>query len=352
MHIYKKFFIVIFAIAIFVLLSFLFLVANTPREKIEVDVKEKVKPVTLIDFYVNEHFLEQEVNLIYLDDLRPNIKISASFDLRPKEKVSLFIDNSSNVIKDSFYGDTSYDDAGLSIEFVPSFALTPGLHTLEFVLFDNEEKHNIKRNFFVGYYDSFDKNLSNSKVWIIPEKNPDNWFLVKNGNLSIIPQTKDGHSSLAFLYQIENNVKVDFSLKPLGENVSLLFYFINSVKNQFVFGSNDNQSTVLLRNDKGGSSTLYGKEFKFETESSYQIRIVRKNGEYTLSARKNSDENKINPFLEEDCFEKLLVYIDPYFEKTSSHPTNIGFALWNNSNGVFLDDVYILTGDIPTFLKP
>jgi hypothetical protein len=334
---YKKF-ILISLVLIGTLTSLFFIYKNCFEKKIITEpIKEPIEFLTIdID---GKTLVSEENNFIYSSFLRPkfNIFIPQNIDI---ESLSLKIDNSENVLVDEFYGKTSIDETKRSLTFWPSYMFTPEKHRL-IVEYQNlnGKSFSLNSEFILVFNENFNEPLKNSKVWIIPQNRPSDWFNVKDSKLLAKPMTNDNFSSLAFLYTFEKDVTVDFELTPVKNKVSMIFYFLEI--GSFTIGSNDNKTIVLIRENQ---PDLFAKSFELLAGHRYHIHITRKDFEYKLGIKELFNGQKIDfmdRFLEENI---LLNYADIDIlnnNQNTFRKNHIGFSLWGNSDGVFIDDIFI-----------
>jgi len=326
---YKKFILVLLLIILVLVVSFFIYKKHFRQESI---VEPIIEPKEILTVYVDGKKLDKEKdNFIYSSTLFPKFSIFIPENVE-KESVNFQIDSSKNVLTDEFYGDTDWSEKGRRFIFRPSYMLVPQIHQ---VIVDYKDLDgnlaSMNFDFILVFQESFDKPLEDSSVWIVPEDRSPEWFRVQDGKLLAQPATKDGHSSLAFLYPFPGDITVDFKLIPIGDNVSLVFYFLDS--KDFVIGSNSNNKMILFRK---GESSLAGKNFELASNRNYHIRITRKECVYQLAIRELVDEARVDStaeFLSENI---MIEYKD-----CSYYSDHIGFSLWQNSSGVFIDNVFI-----------
>lgn len=329
-----------FIFLVLVLVALLALLFFTKKEYLKEETIKKLieEPVEALTIDVDGiRIVKEKNNLVYSSTLRPKFHIFVPKNIDIKS-LSIKIDKSENVLIDEFYGETNLDELKRKLTFQPSYMITPQEHYLIAEYQKSEGKlESINFKFVLIFNEVFDKSLEKSRVWIIPEGRSPEWFSVQNGKLLVRPATEDRHSSLAFLYPFRNNATIDFELTPIKDNVSAVFYFLES--GSFVIGSNDNKDMVLLRKDR---PDLFGKSFELSPEHRYHIRITRKNFEYKLMAKELFENDRVSPttqFLDENI---LIEYKDLAEKKLTVHkPNHIGFSLWQNSEGVFVDNIFI-----------
>lgn len=290
------------------------------------------KPVERLIVYVDEKkLIENEDKFIYTSTLRPNFNIFVPEKIDTKS-VSLRIDDSMNVLMDEFYGKTILDKKEKKIIFQPSYMFTPQEHRLLVQYKDSDGNlASMNFNFILIFQEKFDKPLEDSSVWIVPAGRSSAWFNVQDGGLEVRPRSIDGHSSLAFLYPFPDDVTVDFELIPAGNNVSLVFYFLDS--KSFVIGSDSNSKIILLRKEE---TSLPGKSFELLSGHHYHVRIIRKNCTYQLFMKGLNEGVSPDPivaFLDNDI---LIDYTSCAYKSD-----RIGFSLWQNSKGVLIDNIFI-----------
>lgn len=329
----RKFIFLIF-VAVLALLFFLY-TKHLKEEVIDKLIEEQVEALTIdID---GKRLTKEKNNLIYSSTLRPQLKIFVPKNI-DITSLSIKIDNSENVLMDEFYGETNLDEPRRELTFQPSYMITPQVHYLIAEYQKSEgELESMSFKFVLIFNETFDESLENSRVWIIPEGRSPEWFRVQNGKLLVQPVTEDRHSSLAFLYAFSNDVTIDFELIPIKDNVSTVFYFLEF--GSFVIGSNGNEEMVLVRK---GHPDLFGRPFKLHPPHRYHIRITRENFEYKLVVKELFGNDRISPttqFLDESI---ILAYEDLAEKELTVHnPSHIGFSIWQNSEGVFIDDIFI-----------
>jgi hypothetical protein len=270
-------------------------------------------------------------DIVFVEDLMPKIRIKST-----KEILTLSIDDSLNVLGDDFYGGTIFQDGG--IEFKPNFVLLPGNHQIT-IVFNNQER--VSWKFTLGYHEEFSQSLDGNPIWIIPELSSPAWFLVKDEKLRIIPQSNIQHSSLAFVYTLGNSFEIDFELVPLGKKVSSVPYIINSVRNEFVLGSNSDNRNVLFYSDTDGQEQIEGRPFTFEEGVRYQVRLKRKDSVVSLFVRPLGRYETTNPGLLTDEFSEVIVHSDLDKDSYTSSPYHFGISIWQSSDGILVDDIYI-----------
>lgn len=278
--------------------------------------------------------------IFYSDTLRPRILVKATFEM-VASTTSISLDGSSNILENDFYGSIVFHDEGRIIEFKPDFALSPKNHVLTIKHKANGKEETFNNDFILGYHEDFSRDISESGTWLIPEGSPATWFSVTKGVLVALPRDKNtGASSLAFLHAFTGDVTVDFEITPNGSNTSALFYFLNSTRNQFVLGSNNDHSTILVNDliDGSAPSFIHGEDFKMLPGKRYHVRISRQDLTYSLFVRELGEGEKVDPFLQQPAFSKLLEYEDT---AENRHPLHIGFALWKNSAGFDIEDFFV-----------
>lgn len=294
-------------------------------EMITIDINKK----TLID---------KEENLIYSSTLQPkfDIFISENIDIK-----NLFfqLDDFGDILRKEFHGEITQqkEKNGLRLIFTPSFIIKPEKHFLVAKYQDPDKGlSSIKFDFILVFNEKFDEHLGESKVWVIPKGRSSEWFQVQDGKLLARPMTKDAHSSLAFIYPFNKDAKIDFELIPKGNNISLVFYFLEF--GDFAIGSNDNERIVLFQKDK---PNLYGKSFKMLIDHRYHVRITKKDFQYQLAIKKLNNNEQVDP-TEQFFSDNILLQIDDSLpERLRVVDKHIGFSVWQNSEGVFLDDIFI-----------
>lgn len=327
----KKFKKIILALSLIVLiLVTIFVYKNYLREKFLINLPKEHVESTMV--YIDEIKLaEGDKNFIYSSTLIPVFKI-----VFPKnaviESMRLQIDETRDVLRDEFYGETNLDTTNREFIFRPSYMFLPEKHQLVIEYRDLDGNLLSKTfNFVFVFSENFDKTIKDSNVWIVPEGRSSEWFNVKNGKLLAQPATEDGHSSLAFLYSFPGDITVDFELIPIGNNVSLVFYFLDS--KSFVIGSDSNNRVILLRK---GEAFLNGKSFKLLSEYHYHVRIVRKNCDYQLFIKELIGDTLIDSTMVFSDNDKVIDYTNCTYKSD-----RIGFSVWQNSNGIFIDNIFI-----------
>jgi len=331
---YKKF-ILIFLVLIIAFISTFFVYNKYFKKEVIIEPEKEVEFLTInID---ETMLLKNENNFIYSSSLRPKfvILVPQNIDI---ESLSLKLDNSENILTDKFYGETNIDKPKRNIIFEPSFMLTPQKHSLlvDYKNIDGKSS-SMDFNFALVFKENFNEPLKNSKVWIIPEGRSPEWFDVQNGKLLAKPMTADSRSSLAFLYTFNGDARIDFELSPIENNVSLVFYFLEF--GSFTIGSNNNKDIVLYRKNQ---PNLFGEQFGLLSGHRYHIYLARKNFKYELAIKELVNDEQVNPVAQFSDDNILLRYNDFSEQKLTVHnPNHIGFSLWQNSNGVFIDNIFI-----------
>ncbi len=302
-----------------------------------------------IDLIADSMRLDETItNIIYSTTLKPRLEIELFTNEFQKSQIELSLDESRNVLYKSFYGKTFEDQQNQlrKIIFEPSFALKPALHKLTLTYLDNTG-FSVKKTFLLllAYKENFDLNPAISKTWIIPQGNPAEWFTTQDGKLLIIPTTGYKNASLVYLYPFASDFSTDFELTPLGNNVSFVIYSINSTKNEFVLGVNGNKTLLFHQksNSTDSSSLTNGKEFLFVSGERYQVRLSRLDFHYELAIRILTDNENVDPtrhFEEKDI---VLSFLDQdRINSENIASDQVGFALWDVSNGVKIDDVFLI----------
>ncbi len=331
---YKKF-ILIFLILMGILISlFLIYMSNYLKEKI---ITEPIKkPIEFLTIDIDgKTLMSGENNFIYSSSLRPefSILVPQNIDI---ESLILKIDNSENVLVDKFYGETNINKTKRIFTFQPSFMFTPEKHSL-ILGSQNGESSSTNFNFILVFNEEFNEPLGSSKVWIIPRSRSSEWFNVQNGKLLAKPMTEDNLSSLAFLYSFAYDARIDFELSPIKNNVSLVFYFLEF--GSFAVGSNGNKNTALLQKNR---PDLLGKPFELLSGHHYHVYVTRKDFKYELAIKELINNERINPLKQFSDDDVLLKYTDIGEQELPTHkPNHIGFSLWQNSEGIFIDDIFI-----------
>jgi len=268
-------------------------------------------------------------NIIYVENFNPEILIENRTGLK------LSIDKSLNVLGDKFYGNFILDKD--IYKYIPNFSITPGPH--EFILEDSEGNKEVF-DIVIAYHETFSKTLESNNAWIIPTASTPSWFSIVNNKLKIVPDTEDGNSSYAFVYNLNNNFVIDFEITPIGENFDVVPYVINSVKNEIVLGSNDPNRNVLFYSDSKEKKLIEGEKFFWEKDSRYHVRLKHSSEGIKLLAKRVINEEEINPENPDDSF-TLILDVSRDISKNNEHPHRFGISLWKNSNGVTVDDIFI-----------
>ncbi len=281
---------------------------------------------------------DQENNFIYSSTLQPkfDVFISEGLDI---ENLSLKIDDSVDILREEFYGEINQkrEKDGLRIVFNPSFVVKPQKHFIVATYQDSKEGvSSIRFDFLLIFNEKFDKPLEQSKTWIIPKDRSPEWFQIQDGKLLGQPTTRDAHSSLAFLYPFSDDIKMDFEITPKGNNVSLVFYFLEF--GSFTFGSNDNKSIVLFRK---GKPNLWGESFEMLPEHRYHIRITREDFKYRVAIKELINNEELDPNIHFSESKVLLQVDDSSSRESKLIDNHVGFSIWQNSEGVLIDNIFL-----------
>jgi len=291
-------------------------------EMITIDINKK----TLVD---------KEKNLIYSSTLQPKFDIFVSEDIDIKN-LSFQLDDFGDILRKEFYGEIiqQKEKNGLRLIFTPSFIIKPEKHFL-IAKYQYPDKGllSIKFDFILIFNEKFEEQLERSESWSIPKDRPSEWFKIQDGKLLVQPTTKDAHSSLAFVYPFNGDVRIDFELTPVGDNISLVFYFLEF--GDFAIGSNDNERIILFRKDK---PNLYGESFKMLANNRYHICITKKGFQYKLAIKELNNDELVDP-VEQFFSDNILLQVND--SSLGAIDKHIGFSVWQNSEGIFIDDIFI-----------
>jgi len=293
-------------------------------------------------YVFNKQLYSDKQNIVYTNELHPSIVLEFASDFNNDKFVELFLDGSLNIFGDEFYGTTEFLPKG-KMKFTPDFVIVPGTH--ELLIKHGDAKGKIvesKFNFVLAYHETFEKSIEKSQSWVLPKDTPPEWFQISNGKLTIIPVSDAKHASLAFLYATQGDLSIDFELIPLGENVSTVLYLIDSVRNEFVIGSNNNKRNLLYHRTLNGTERIDGKEFLLEKRGRYHIKLDLRENEYVLFIKKLELNELVDPSLSIDNFKQIISYYDTDKDRSKSTiPDYLGISLWQNSDGVIIDDIFI-----------
>ncbi|MCK4592837.1 hypothetical protein KAT63_05395 [Candidatus Parcubacteria bacterium] len=213
----------------------------------------------------------------------------------------------------------------------------------------NSEKHSLKidykfegeeifeeYNFILVFYDDFSVSLNESKFWGMTEEAKtcyDNWK-IENGKLitNKLIFNKDENckkSSLFFIRKLKGDFFVQYDLISRSETVVLNSYLLERKLN-FFFGNGTNEGVVLKTN-----KVLAKKDYIFEQDKTYQIRITRTKNVYKVfvaGGEKISNDNL------------LISYVDNSY---TNRPFNSsGFTVYGNSGNMEIDNFYSSNEDI------
>lgn len=341
----KKYHFMIAIIAILLLVVGIFWNPFTQEEENSVPKSNlSLTPINnnLYVYVFNKQLYSDKQNIVYVNEFHPSIVLEFAPDFNDDKSVELSLDGSLNIFGDDFYGTTEFLSKD-KMKFTPDFVVVPGTHELLIRYNDAEGKIvENKFNFVLAYHETFEKSIEKSQSWVLPKDTPPEWFQVSNGKLTIIPMSDAKHASLAFLYAIQGDLSIDFELTPLGENVSTVLYLIDSVRNEFVIGSNNNKRNLLYHRTPDGTKRIEGEEFLLEKRSRYHIRLDLRESEYTLFIKKLKADELVDPTLLNDNFKHIITYYDPDKDRSEGRmPDYLGVSLWQNSDGITIDDIFI-----------
>ncbi|MBI4094863.1 MAG: hypothetical protein HY435_01565 [Candidatus Liptonbacteria bacterium] len=294
-----------------------------------------------VEVFVDNVLLRRGVqNSIYSTTLRPNIVLRFRSTIN-FQSLQLQINDSENVLVNEFHGATSFADD--SVVFEPAYALAPQKYKLRLEYTEpTGSSKSLDFDLTIGYLDSFTTPLTKSKVWLIPKGNPADWFVVDNEKLLVQTKTTEyKHGSLAFLYPFSSDITVDFEFTPLGKRVGLVFYFLNSTRNEFVLGGVGNKATILFHHPSE-LPEIRGRSFEMTAGVRYHARFVRKDFVYQLAIRPLEFDEQVNPNFKFSASEVVLEYVDnDRIQAPDGGSDQVGLALWQNSDGVVIDNFYI-----------
>lgn len=345
----KKYFIIFFAIIVAIIFVILLVVVGKHLNILHYEGKNGATEPTLIfthnnpSFYISNQQLQfYTQNIIYVDEFRPSIILEFPLGFANNEFINLYLDDSLNVLGDDFYGITEFLSEN-RIKFSPNFVIIPGTHKIVIEYGGlNAEVIREETDFVLAYHEKFKKTIGESEVWMMPKSTPSEWFQIRDEKLVIVPMSGADIASLYFLYNIHGGVIIDFELMPLGENVSAVLYLIDTVRNVFVLGSNDNKRNLLYHRNSNESERIDGENFLLKKSIRYHIRLQRENNRYLFLIKELKKGESVDTGFSNDKFKQLITYFDKDKMKVQNEiPDCLGFSLWQNSDGVVIDDIYI-----------
>ncbi len=268
--------------------------------------------------------------------LRPKIKLSFNKNVDP-QTIEMTLDESRDVLGTDFYGEIlERNENYILFEF--SAALQPATHKLGVSYrTDDGVLKNLSFPIQLAFVDHFSRPLNESNSWYVAPGSPRGWFRVENEKLVSTSASGDNQSSLAFIHTSGKNFQIDYQLSPLGEIISSNFYIAGS--KAFVVGSNGNTRMWLSRAKKDG---VFGEPQQLNPSHNYHFRITREGEFYHWYLRELSPNQGIDPLYVFEESGLILEYRNTEGERAALED-HFGFGLWQNSEGVLIDDFYFTT---------
>jgi len=277
------------------------------EEKIDVNIQ------TDIGNYVLK---EKNIPDILSTDLLLNfiIKLEKGSEL---ESVRLD-DTSLNLLSaDGEFGLVSISYLNDGIKLSPTYILDPTNHTLNVAINKNNKTQEFEYNFLLKYEDNFSDPKKTEQLWSKPltAVHPDDfrWSIETGKLLGISTATSiygDRYASLAFLRRVSGDINIDFDINVTSNKTNLVVYFYESRVNFLIGGVDNTRIFYGVDNERGSVN------FKTEKGSAYSFRVERINNKYQIIDLKNGD------------------ILASFQDDGSARLDAVGFAIWNNSNGI------------------
>ncbi len=322
----KNYIIIVLLVVIFSATTFSIWITSDIPWSNSIDMRSE--NITDIKIFIADQELKlDDTTTIYSASLMPEFRFENSSELQ-----EFSLNESLNIFTDDFYGSHLFKNN--HYYFLPNFIISPKTHSL--LVRINGKKY--QYNFNLAYHETFNKKLFENPRWRISNSATNYWFNVRNFELHINPGEETGHSSVYYNNRgTEGDIILDISIRSLGDVMAFVPYLLNGNEYKFALGTNTRSRNTLFSKD---TDSLDGDPFSFKAGERYHIRLVKDDSSIVLYA-KEIGIKKINPRDELESF-KIIFNIFP--EQPRDKKTYyLGFSIWESSQGVIIDDIFVNT---------
>jgi len=304
--------------------------------------------------FIIEPKLEKLIAILLQDEgeiyeLKKDIKtpivsksLQPSFIIKQNKKVSnlrVYLDNSEEDLLRSKFANVliEYDEQSGDLKMRFNYILEPQSHEILLKYEYKDKKITDRYRFILILFDDFSSSISQSKLWGLAEsaKLYNNWEFKEGKAVAnpLPPEAKpDSVSSLFFIRRFQGDFFVQFDFVPKSNKVSFLPYLFQRKLN-FVFGNNSDKDVILL-NKPGVRGN-----FTFTPLETYHVRLIREKSRYKVFVTAEEEFSAKDLLINYEDKEPLKVSFDAF-----------GFAIWENSGGVEIDNFYTANENISDFL--
>ncbi len=271
--------------------------------------------------------------------------LQSTFVVKKNKEISdlriYFDDSNEDLLSSRFSNANIYKNDKEEVKFKFPYTLNSESHSLKIDYKFEGKEISEEYNFILAFYDDFSVSLDESKFWGMTEEAKtcyDNWK-IENGKLitnKLIFNEDENckKSSLFFIRKLKGDFFVQYDLISRSEAVVLNSYLLERKLN-FFFGDGTNKDVVLKTN-----KVLARKDYIFEQDKTYQIRITRTKNVYKVFV---ADGEKISN-------DNLLIsYVDN--SHTNRPFDSSGFTVYGNSGNIEIDNFYNSNEDISSIFN-
>jgi len=344
----KDILIVVLILIMTLIMSFSFLLHSERVNIIENNLNEETK------VYIDDNVKERDYLKVFIqsdtDKERKKLNLNEKnffisktlqpwfiFEGEKVKNLKVYFDDSDKDLLTSKFLSVEKIDINKNIKARFKYMLEPQEHKIR-LSYTIDNGNLIEEEYLITpiFYDNFSQKLNESSFWGMTEEDLneyDNWK-TENGKLianDFEAKELNGASSLFFIKKFNKDFFIQFDLTPKGDIINFNTYLLERGIN-LIFG-NGSRKNISMRSKI--------EKFNFESNQTYQIRLIRVGDDYQVYINDN--------YLETGKHRLILSYSDNNIGENISK--SFGFAVWPKTDGIEIDNFYMANINISEFLK-